>query len=81
MSDVLYWTWACTVAAAIFGDRAWWLWAAVPAYSVWLAVSTFGSIRRGLAGLAGQAEGAESGAMSNRQKKLEKRGGQRMQYR
>lgn len=25
MWDVLYWTWACTILAAVVGDRAWWL--------------------------------------------------------
>lgn len=26
MWDVIYWTWTCTLVAAAFGDRAWWLW-------------------------------------------------------
>ena len=75
MFDVLYWTWGNIVLAAFFGDKAWWLWIAVPLYSLWLAYSTFGSVRQGMAGMAGQADGAGIGAMSNRQKKLEARGG------
>jgi hypothetical protein len=83
MFDVLYWTWGSTAMAAIFGDKAWWMWIAVPLYSIWLAYSTFGGMRRGLTALTGQgAEGnAHTGAVSNRQKKLEKRGGQKVQYR
>lgn len=81
MFDVLYWTWGTTGVAAIFGDRAWWLWVAIPLYSVWLAYSTFGSVRQGMAGLSGQNSGDANGPVSNRQKKLEKRGGQKVQYR
>ncbi|KAL8808104.1 MAG: hypothetical protein Q9223_001757 [Gallowayella weberi] len=83
MWDVLYWTWACTTTAAIFGDKAWWGYIAVPLYSVWLAWTTFGGMRRGMAGMAGgkSDDDAVNGSMSNRQKKQEKRGGQKMQYR
>ncbi|MCJ1400469.1 hypothetical protein MMC11_003675 [Xylographa trunciseda] len=83
MFDVLYWSWGTTFLASVFGNRAWWMWAAIPLYSVWLAYSTFGSVRQGMAGLSGQkAEGETSdGATSNRQRKLEKRGGQKVQYR
>ena len=52
----------------------------VPLYSGWLAFTTFGSVKQGMAGLAGQS-GESTGAVSNRQKKLEKRGGQKVQYR
>ena len=79
--DVLYWTWGTSVMAAIFGDRGWWLWAVIPIYSVWAAYTTFGSMRQGIAGMAGQDDGGTSGAVSNRQKKIEKRGGQKVQYR
>lgn len=55
----------------------------MPAYSGWLAYSTVTGMRSGLAGFGGGAEGeaAGSGAESKRQKKMEKRGGQRMQHR
>ena len=82
--DVLYWSWACTFVAAVFGNKAWWAWSVIPLYSVWLAWTTFGGMRHGLAGMAGQQGGADStngGATSNRQKKMEKRGGQKVQYR
>ena len=81
--DVLYWSWGCMVLAAFFGDRAWWLWGVIPLYSAWLAWTTFGGMRQGMAGMAGQdgGTGADGNGTSNRQKKMEKRGGQKVQYR
>ncbi|CAF9928504.1 MAG: hypothetical protein HETSPECPRED_006866 [Heterodermia speciosa] len=80
--DVLYWSWGCIAVASLVGDRAWWLWGVIPLYSVWLAYTTFGGMRQTMAGMAGQdGAAADGGGTSNRQKKLEKRGGQRMQYR
>lgn len=57
---------------------------AVPIYSAWLAYSTFGNVRQmfGLGGGVGQVpEGTSSATASKRQAKIEKRGGQKMQYR
>lgn len=68
----------------IFGDMAWWMWVAVPLYSVWLAWSTFRGVSGGFPGMGGggMPGEADGGATeSKRQKKLEKRGGQRVQYR
>ena len=82
MWDVLYWTWACVAAAAIVGDKAWWMYTVVPAYSMWMASSTILSMRQGMTGMTGQGEGAREGANeSKRQKKLEKRGGQKIKSR
>ena len=83
MFDVLYWSLGTTLLAGMFGEKAWWLWTAIPLYSAWLGFTTFGSMRQGMAGLANQSSDTAdaSGVTSNRQKKLEKRGGQRMQYR
>lgn len=81
MWDVLYWTWGCMGAVCVFGDRAWWLWVVVPLYSVWLAYTTLTGMRSGLAGMGGGAPGDEHVGESKRQKKMEKRGGQRVQYR
>lgn len=56
----------------------------IPVYGAWLAYTTFGSVRKGMSGLAGQGgeDGVANGAAtSNRQRKIEKRGGQKMQYR
>lgn len=83
MWDILYWTWGCTSIAAIFGEKAWWAYIVVPLYSVWLAWTTYGSMKQGITGMAG---GGGTGGMANeptstRQKKLENRGGQKMQYR
>ena len=81
--DVLYWSWGCIVTAALFGNKAWWMWSVVPLYSAYLAFTTFGSMRQGMAGMAGQGDGAQvdGEATSNRQKKVEKRGGQKTRYR
>lgn len=84
MFDVLYWSWGTLFAASLFGDKAWWMAIAIPIYSAWLAYSTFSGMRQGMAGLAGQSEAGNSsngGSASNRQKKLEKKGGQKVQYR
>lgn len=83
MWDVLYWTWGCMGAVCVFGDRAWWLWVVVPLYSVWSAWTAFRGMRNGLSGMGGGGEESSGGAAaeSKRQKKLEKRGGQRVQYR
>lgn len=80
--DVLYWTWGCVGAACVFGDRAWWLWIVIPLYSVWLAWTTFIGMTKGFAGLSGSAEDvAGSGVESKRQKKVDRRGGQKVQHR
>lgn len=84
MFDVLYWSWGCIVLTAIFGNRLWWLWAAIPVYSVYAAYTTFTGVRGSLSGMAsaaGEPEGANTTGTSKRQQKLEKRGGQRVQYR
>lgn len=81
MFDVLYWSWITIFAAAVFGDVAWWLWVVIPLYSAWLAHTTFGSVRRGMANMTGQSSAEAVGPASNRQKKLEKRGAQKVQYR
>ncbi|THX66620.1 hypothetical protein D6D08_07097 [Aureobasidium pullulans] len=83
MWDVVYWSWGCIVLTTLLGDWAWWFFAVIPLYSAWLAYTTFTGARQGLmgGGSAMPAEGASSGAQSKRQQKMEKRGGQKMQYR
>lgn len=85
MWDVLYWTWACIVAAALVGNSAWWMYAVVPVYSTWMASTVILNMKKGMAGMAGQGdsvgEGSDGSGDSKRQKKLEKRGGQKVQYR
>lgn len=82
--DVLYWSWGCTGLASLLGDRVWWAWLVIPLYSLWLAYTTFGGMRQVMTGIAAQG-GVDAddvnAASSNRQKKLEKRGGQKVQYR
>lgn len=79
--DVLYWTWGTILVAALVGNRAWWMWLATPVYSAWLGWTTYGGMKKGMGGMMGQKSEGESGSESKRQKKLEKRGGQKMQYR
>jgi hypothetical protein len=76
MWDVLYWTQGCIVAVCLFNDRAWWLWAVVPLYSIYLAYTTIMGVKKGFAGLGGgggEVEG-EEGPKSKTQQKKEKRG-------
>ena len=78
--DVLYWSWGCIVLAAIFGNRMWWLWAVVPVYSGYAAYNAFTGVRNSLTGMgAAGGEGGNATAVSKRQQKLEKRGGQQIQ--
>lgn len=82
--DVLYWSWGCIAVASVLGNKAWWLWSLIPMYSLWLAYTTFGGMRRTMAGMTGQevdTDASNGGNSSNRQRKLEKRGGQKVQYR
>ena len=81
MFDIMYWSWITILTAAVLGDVGWWLWTIIPLYSAWLAYTTFGSMRQGMANMMGQNSGEGGGPTSNRQKKLEKRGGQKVQYR
>lgn len=86
MWDLTYWTWFCVGLATLIGNKAWYAYVVVPLYSGWLAFTTFTGVRRGMSGMGGGAdasEGASSGAagQSKRQAKMEKRGGQKMQYR
>ncbi|EME45646.1 hypothetical protein DOTSEDRAFT_71371 [Dothistroma septosporum NZE10] len=86
MWDVLYWTWGNLTLVALTGDWAWWLMLVPVAYSGYLAFTTYTGMRKGMGGMMGSqqdvsAEGAASGGQSKRQVKIEKRGGQRVQYR
>jgi len=65
----------CIVAACIFNDRAWWLWAVVPLYSIYLAYTTVMGVKKGFAGMGGGSEGEDYDApKSKSQQKKEKRG-------
>jgi len=82
MWDVIYWTWACVLFTAVAGNWAWYFWLVAPLYSAWLAWTKFSGARQGFAGGMGGAGGEETpAAQSKRQAKMEKRGGQRVQYR
>lgn len=82
MWDVVYWTWGCVVLAAIAGNWVWWIYTAIPLYSAYKAYTIFVGARSGFSGLSGAGgEGSSTAAQSKRQAKMEKRGGQKVQYR
>ncbi|PVH96727.1 hypothetical protein DM02DRAFT_617016 [Periconia macrospinosa] len=76
--DVTYWTYGCLALVTLFGDWAWWFWVVVPLYSVYAAWTTYTGVRGGFTDSAGVPQ--QAGA-SKRQLKMEKRGGQKVQYR
>lgn len=80
--DVIYWTWINLVLVVVLGNRAWWLYLVVPAYTVYSVVTTASGIKGMLGGMG--AAGGEGGnvaeGQSNRAKKMEKRG-QKVAYR
>lgn len=78
--DVVYWTWGTTLVAAVVGDKGWWAWGAVPIYGVWMAWKTLGGVKSAMGGLAGAGGKAGDQIQSKRQAKMEKKGGQRVQY-
>ncbi|USP77727.1 hypothetical protein yc1106_05001 [Curvularia clavata] len=77
MWDVVYWTYGCIIMAAIIGDYAWLLWTVIPAYSAYAAWGTYTGMRGGYQ----DAAGVPQPQASKRQAKMEKRGGQKVQYR
>ncbi|KAJ4375912.1 hypothetical protein N0V83_001190 [Neocucurbitaria cava] len=79
MWDVVYWSYGCIMMAAVFGDYAWWLWAVIPVYSGYAAWTTYTGMRGGYQDAAGVPQ--PGAATSKRQAKMEKRGGQKVQYR
>ena len=82
--DITYWTWGNVVLAAVAGNWAWYLFIAVPVYAAYSAYTTFTGARKGMMGLSGaggEPGAAGAGSQSKRQAKMEKRGGQRAQYR
>lgn len=85
MWDIVYWTWGNVALVAAFGDWCWWLYLLVPAYSVWLAFTTYTGVKQGFGGMGAETatEGGSVGqaGQSKRQAKLEKRGAQRVGYR
>ncbi len=81
MWDVTYWTYGCIVLAALFGDWMWWGMIVVPAYSAWSLYGVYRGFRGGGYTDAAGVPQPEPVGQSKRQAKLEKRGGQRVQYR
>lgn len=82
--DVIYWTWINLGLVILFGNRAWWLYLVVPAYSAYTAATTIGGVKgmlQGMGGAGAEGGGAGAEAQSKREAKREKRGqGQRVTY-
>ncbi|KAF2124230.1 DUF788-domain-containing protein [Dothidotthia symphoricarpi CBS 119687] len=76
--DVTYWTYFCILLAALLGDKGWWAYVVIPAYSVYAAWTTYTGMRGGYQDAAGVQQPAVA---SKRQAKMEKRGGQKVAYR
>ena len=83
MWDIVYWTWINIVLVILLGNSAWWLYLVVPAYSVYLAATTVGGMKGMLGGMGGGGGDGTAApeTESKRQKKMEKRGGQKVAYR
>ncbi|RPB02104.1 hypothetical protein L873DRAFT_1826838 [Choiromyces venosus 120613-1] len=84
MWDIVYVTWGVLGLVGVAGEWGWWVWAIVPMYAIYLAVGMY----RGMSGMipgmptaaTAPSEALSTGAQSNRQKKAEKRGGQKIRY-
>ena len=79
MWDVVYWTWINTLLVIIFGNGAWWLYAVVPIYTIYLTVTTVGGLKAMLSPPT-DGDATSTGSESKRQQKLGKRAQQRMTY-
>ncbi|PWW77460.1 hypothetical protein C7212DRAFT_351001 [Tuber magnatum] len=82
MWDIVYVTWGVLGLVGVAGEWGWWVWAIVPMYAVYLAVG----MHRGMNGMMmpgmspPATAAAPEGLQSNRQRKAEKRGGQKVRY-
>jgi hypothetical protein len=81
MWDVVYWTYGVVFFVAVTGDWAWWLWGAIPVYSVWKAWGMYSGMRGGGGFTDAAGVPQPESATSRRQEKREKRGGQKVSYR
>jgi len=81
MWDIVYWTWINVVLVILFGDRAWWAYLVVPGYIIYLAATTIGGLRGLMGGIGAAGGDGNAVSESKRQKKMEKRGGQKAVYR
>lgn len=66
MFDVIWVTWGSILCAMVFGNWGWLLWAAVPAYGLYLGSGLLGMGRQKLAQMQGGANDAPAAPQSNR---------------
>ena len=67
MFDVIWVTWGSVILVVLFGSWGWWLWAAVPAYGLYLGSGLLGMGRK-LAGM-GQGQGQTEVPQGNRRQR------------
>ncbi|CUS12018.1 unnamed protein product [Tuber aestivum] len=81
MWDIVYVTWGVLGLVGVAGEWGWWVWAIVPMYAVYLAVGMYRGMSGMMPGMSPPAATATpEGPQSNRQRKAEKRGGQKVRY-
>ncbi|KAG0137072.1 hypothetical protein HOY82DRAFT_400766 [Tuber indicum] len=84
MWDIVYVTWGVLGLVGVVGEWGWWVLAIVPIYAVYLAVGMYRSMSGLMPGMSSSspsaAAAAPEGPRSNRQKKAEKKGGQKVRY-
>ena len=59
MFDVVWVTWGATLLVSLFGNKAWFLWAIVPAFGFYKAFGMMGAAKQMAAGLSGAGAGAD----------------------
>ena len=66
----------------VLGNWAWWFYLVVPLYAAYAVATTVGGLKGMMSGMGGPAavDASPQGTGSKRQAKMEKRGGQRVQY-
>lgn len=70
MFDVVWVTWACLVAVAVFGNWAWLLWGVVPAYGAVKGYSLLGMAKGMMGGTQGAAEEQAMPAANRKQRRV-----------
>ena len=70
------------VCVMVLGNWAWWFYLVVPGYAAYAVATTVGGLKGMMSGMGGAAEGDASAQStgSKRQAKMERRGGQKVQY-
>lgn len=73
MFDVIWVTWACLIAALVFGNKGWFIWLVVPIYGAYTAWGLFGKARGMMGGMQGPGAGAEGVGSQQQQQSLNRK--------